>query len=213
MISLEPIKKWFGYDRKERRASFILLIIIIIILLIRYLYPQRNNEIEDISALLVRDTTSYSVSYGMIMPQKAPRYRQEKTVAGKLVNLNSCDSAMLEALPGIGPVLSARIIKYRKLIGGYSNVDQLREVYGLPPETYELIKSRVFADTSLLRHINVNTAEYRDLDMLPYIRRFEIYSIIKYRDLNRRIGSIEELVKNKIIPDSTARKIRPYVVF
>ncbi len=49
-----------------------------------------------------------------------------------ILNLNICDSASLEALPGIGPVLSSRIIKYRNLIGGYVSVDQLKEVYGLP---------------------------------------------------------------------------------
>jgi DNA uptake protein ComE-like DNA-binding protein len=147
MMNIEPIKKWFGYDRKERRASFILLLVIACILLIRYMYPEKNNDVQDISALLVRDTATSPVSYGMMMPQKAAQPKQEKTAVRKLINLNSCDSAMLETLPGSGPVLSARIIKYRNLIGGYSKIEQLREVYGLPPETYELIRTRVFAET------------------------------------------------------------------
>lgn len=212
MINLEPVKKWFGYDRKERRASFILLIIIAVVILVRYIYPNRPDEVEDISALLVRDTIPSSISYGTMMPQKMTLNKQEKTVK-KLINLNSCDSAMLEALPGIGPVLSARIIKYRNLIGGYARVGQLREVYGLPQETYDLIKSRVFADTSLLKHVNVNTAEYRDLDQIIYLRRSDIYAIIKYRDINKKVKGLEELVSNKIIADSIARKVKPYLVF
>lgn len=211
MINIDRIKKWFGYDRKERRASFILLCLIAVFIIIRYAYPVKNIDVQDVTLYMVSDSAP-SISYSTILPAAQAETKQVRSVK-KLLNLNNCDSAALEALPGIGPVLSARIIKYRNLIGGYARVEQLREVYGLPQETYELIKSRVFADTSLLRHINVNSAEYRDLDMLPYIRRFEIYSIIKYRDINKHIGSIDELVLNKIIPDSTARKIKPYVIF
>ena len=57
------------------------------------------------------------------------------------VNINTADSIELERLPGIGFKLAARIIKYRKMLGGYIKVEQLKEVYGIPEETYEKIKS------------------------------------------------------------------------
>ena len=59
-----------------------------------------------------------------------------------LLDINSCDSSSLVMLPGIGPVLSARIIKFRSLLGGFARKDQLKEVYGLPIETYNLISER-----------------------------------------------------------------------
>jgi DNA uptake protein ComE-like DNA-binding protein len=265
------VKKWFGYDRKERRASVILIIVIFLVLAIRWLIPESNMDIIEIEPELLeasdlsgrstdpsfnfdpnkasfdtlikagleereaktlisyrskggrfRKPSDIGKVYG-IDSVKAQRLSQRIVITSNkqnfnssqrsLIDLNSCDSASLESLPGIGPVLSARIIKYRNLIGGYARIDQLREVYGLPQETFELIKPRFFADTSLLRHININTAEYSDLDLLPYLGRIDITSIIKYRDIQKHIGSISELVKNNIIPDSTARKIRPYLVF
>lgn len=209
-----PIKKWFGYDRKERRASFILLTLIIVLILVRYLYPVKNMDVSDISSALVQDSLSPSVSYAMLgqSGQKAGS-RERPAAQRQMINLNNCDSSMLEALPGIGPVLSSRIIRYRNLIGGYASVDQLREVYGLPPETFTMIKTRVFADTSSIRKVNVNSAEYRDFDQVIYLRRSDIYAIIKFRDINKRVNGIEDLVGNKIIADSIARKVKPYLSF
>src|SRR5665648_1161064 len=63
-------------------------------------------------------------------------YTSEKSVklSGRqqkfLIDINSCDSATLVTLSGIGPVLSARIIKYRRLLGGFATTEQLKEVYG-----------------------------------------------------------------------------------
>lgn len=135
--------------------------------------------------------------------------KQQKT----LINLNNCDSAQLVTLPGIGPVLSVRIIKYRNLIGGFASVNQLKEVYGLPPETFEIIKGRVFADSSAIIGININTAGYKELSRLPYLENYEIASILKYRELKGRIEGMNDLTENKLLTVEKADKVRPYLNF
>lgn len=60
------------------------------------------------------------------------------------VELNSADTTELKRLRGVGSVLSARIVKYRKIIGGFKTVEQLEKIYGLPEETYQSIKSHVY---------------------------------------------------------------------
>jgi DNA uptake protein ComE-like DNA-binding protein len=100
------------------------------------------------------------------------------------IDINGCDSAALVALPGIGPVLSARIIKYRNLLGGFAGTEQLREVYGLPEETFELIEGRLYADSSGLRRIKVNSAGYRELSQIHYLEKYDISAILKYREKN-----------------------------
>src|SRR5690606_40943919 len=47
------------------------------------------------------------------------------------LDINRCTAGELVALPGIGPVLAERIIKYRNLLGGFVDKWQLVEVYGL----------------------------------------------------------------------------------
>lgn len=130
-----------------------------------------------------------------------------------LINLNICDTADLISLPGIGPVLSVRIIKYRNLLGGYAAVNQLNEVYGLPPETFDLIKERVYADTTIISRIRINSAGYKEISKLPYFEKYEVQAILKYRELKGRIRGISELVDNKLIPSDKVPKIKPYLKF
>jgi DNA uptake protein ComE-like DNA-binding protein len=131
----------------------------------------------------------------------------------KLIEINGCDSAALVALPGIGPVLSARIIKYRKLLGGFARVEQLKEVYGLPEETFELIKGRLYADSSGLRKIYINSADYRELSQIHYLEKYDISAILKYREFTGRINSIEDLKVNKILTPEKSEKVGPYLDF
>jgi DNA uptake protein ComE-like DNA-binding protein len=131
----------------------------------------------------------------------------------KILDLNSSDSASLEALPGIGPVLSARIIKYRKLLGGFASVSQLREVYGLPEETFTRISGMLVADSADVKKININNADFKQLIKLPYFERYEVTAILKYRELQGRLNGIDDLVGNKLISDETAIKVRPYLEF
>ncbi|WP_347404528.1 ComEA family DNA-binding protein [Streptomyces sp. MST-110588] len=47
------------------------------------------------------------------------------------VSLNSATAQQLDALPGVGPVLAQHIIDFRTQRGGFTSVDQLREVNGI----------------------------------------------------------------------------------
>ena len=56
-----------------------------------------------------------------------------------LVNINTADEEELDTLPGIGPVLAGRIIKYRDENGPFSSVEDILNVYGIGEGTYEEI--------------------------------------------------------------------------
>jgi competence protein ComEA len=47
------------------------------------------------------------------------------------VSLNAATADQLDTLPGVGPVLAQHIIDYRTQHGGFTSVDQLREVTGI----------------------------------------------------------------------------------
>jgi competence protein ComEA len=129
------------------------------------------------------------------------------------VDLNRTDSAELEGLPGLGPVLSSRIIKFRKLLGGYVSAEQLKEVYGLTEATYNTIEGSVFADSSDVKVIEINGPGFTPLIKHPYLDRYTIISIIKYKELKGNILNINELINNKIIEESKAKRISPYLRF
>lgn len=129
------------------------------------------------------------------------------------IDINTGDSAALVMLPGIGPVLSARIIKYRHLLGGYARIEQLKEVYGLPPETYDIIRDRVFADSTVVTRISINSADYKELSHIHYLEKYEITAILKYRKIKGIIRNISELSENKLITKEKARMVGPYLKF
>ncbi|MCU0473874.1 MAG: helix-hairpin-helix domain-containing protein [Bacteroidales bacterium] len=211
----EPLKNWFGYTRRERRASLLLLLIIIAVAGVRYLFPGRESDIKVIPlnfSLTGTDTTQPGNVYS-----HSPVNGKPVTTVNKLkkniLDINTCDSASLVALPGIGPVLSARIIKYRKLLGGFASVNQLREVYGLSTETFDLISGMVKADSPAVKKININSAEYRQLLRMPYLDKTEVAAILKYRELKGRIGGMNEMIDNKLVRIEVAEKVKPYLEF
>jgi len=288
---LKNISGWFGYSRRERRASFILLAIIFLILTFRLILPGKKSSLSitspvvllkeqpvmmtksseikpivffdfdpnkasenDLIALGMNERQSRTLIryrekggrfkkaedlnriYGMdsalivkLLPfikiaeepaglhkvlkiDTSKAHRRIKNVPVK-TDLNSCDSADLEKLPWIGPVLSARIIKYRDLLGGYWSVDQLAEVYGITDSTLILIAGRLNADSADVRKININRATYGDLIKHPYFERYDVQSILKFRALTGRIDSLPQLVESKILTPAKAARVKPYIRF
>jgi len=67
------------------------------------------------------------------------------TVSGPAapVSLNSATAEQLDALPGVGPVLAQRILQYRAEHGGFTSVDQLRDVPGLGDRKFADLRNRV----------------------------------------------------------------------
>ncbi len=283
-LNFEPLRKWFGYSRKERRASFILVLIIVITISLRYFVPETNAELEDVTASFADINSNFKLTDGEISAvtaaivfdpntadyatlmkagldskaaatlinyrKKGGKFRKAEDIrkvyglgeqkANELVplielkpdtdkrkymadstrnyhrpmiDLNNSDSALLVTLPGIGPVLSVRIIKYKKLLGGYASVEQLKEVYGLPLETFDLIRGRVYADTSVIQKTRINSAGFKELSRLRYIDKYEISAILKYRELKGRIRNMQDLTGNKLISADKALKIKPYISF
>jgi DNA uptake protein ComE-like DNA-binding protein len=99
-----------------------------------------------------------------------------------VVALNEADSAQLEALPGIGPVLASRIIKYRKLLGGFYDVAQLRDIYGMTEELWMKCSPWLRADSTRMKKLEINFLSVTELGRHPYIGFSHAKKLIKQRD-------------------------------
>lgn len=53
------------------------------------------------------------------------------------LDLNAASAADLEELPGVGPVLAARIVAWRDAGGPFTEVGQLREISGIGEKTFQ----------------------------------------------------------------------------
>lgn len=168
-------------------------------------YFVRKEDLKKIYGM--NDSIYEAVSTWIVIPDSVRRV-YAPPVARKdeiVIDLNRADSADLVRLPGIGPVLSGRILRFRNRLGGFYTVDQLKEVYGLSGQTYTNIASRLRVDTSRIRKINLNQCTLDELSAHPYINRWQANAIIAYRNYKGTIKSPDELVSEGVFnPDKYA---------
>lgn len=62
---------------------------------------------------------------------------------GAAISLNTADQSLLETIPGVGPVTAMAILSFRDEIGGFTSLEQLLEVDGIGPATFDSIRSYV----------------------------------------------------------------------
>ncbi len=64
------------------------------------------------------------------------------SISGK-ININTANAVMLQTLPGIGPVLSERIVEYRNQNGFFGIIDDIKDVSGIAEKKFEGIKDLI----------------------------------------------------------------------
>ena len=136
---------------------------------------------------------------------------KRETNQNVLVELNSADSLQRLEVYGIGSVFASRIIRYRKLLGGYYSVSQLKEVYGMREENYQTIAKFFTVDPSKINTLNINFATIQELGRHPYIGYKAAKRIYKLKDQVGKFQSADNL-KSVISADSLIR-IVPYLKF
>ena len=215
--------------RGEQRALVGVTFLLLLSLLLRIgvqLLPEREpagmEEFEQealaLMAALARADSLDQLRADSLAKVRSISYQQNyysasqhsRPIHSEPININRADSVQLLPLPGIGPVYAGRIIKYRKLLGGFISVDQLAEVYGMPAETIERIRSRIFIDSSAIRKIRLDSATFGELLRHPYLEYEQVKALVEYRDFKGDISSALELTTNHILPDSTLNKIDGY---
>ncbi|HON17821.1 MAG TPA: helix-hairpin-helix domain-containing protein [Salinivirgaceae bacterium] len=129
------------------------------------------------------------------------------------VELNTASFDELKKVSGIDKESIGKILYYRKRLGGYYSFRQLTEIDNLPDTTIEKLKGVCWIDTLQINRIAINRAEFSQLIRHPYLTKTEVETILRYRNFAKTIKSFDELKKNKVIGQTTAQKLKPYVSF
>lgn len=64
-------------------------------------------------------------------------------VSGAKININTATQAELETLPRIGPAMAQRIIEYRTANGPFRRIEDIQNVRGIGPATFEQLKDLI----------------------------------------------------------------------
>jgi competence protein ComEA len=97
--------------------------------------PGRRNEMRRATAgiltLIVALACAQFVAAQTTTAAKAP---------ATVVNVNTASADQLDALPGIGPALAARIIEYRQKNGAFKKLEDLMNVRGIGEKNFLKLK-------------------------------------------------------------------------
>lgn len=127
------------------------------------------------------------------------------------IDLNNADTTELKKLYGIGSGYAKRIVKYREALGGFVDLDQLGEVYGLKQETIDKILPNVYLGNRMIQKIDINTATVEELKVHPYIEWKVANSIVQIRNNYGKFASIDGILKSVLIDEELFQKIKPYI--
>lgn len=129
------------------------------------------------------------------------------------IDINQANAEDFRKLRGIGEVFSKRIIAFRDLLGGFYEVDQLGEVYGISEELLEDIRDYLKIERGPQQKININKTSLHKLRAHPYLDFYQARDIIEYR---KEYGSIHDQSVLTSLPsfdDRSARRVLPYLSF
>jgi competence protein ComEA len=65
------------------------------------------------------------------------------TSSSELIDINTASQSELESLPGIGPTTAQKIIAYREENGPFARIEDIINVSGIGPGTFERIKELI----------------------------------------------------------------------
>jgi competence protein ComEA len=107
--------------------------------------------------------------------------------------------------------LVINILKYKVALGGYFDLQQLKEVNDLSDSTRQiLILKCTVNEAEVFRKINLNLAEAYELKRHPYIKYKLAQLIIAYRQ-NRPFQTVEDLKKLPLVDEVLFKKLKYYV--
>ncbi len=169
------------------------------------IYGMDSSQLKSASSYII-----YPPGENTAIADSSQRTYRTNTLS-KIIDLNTASVIQLDSLPGIGPVLAERIIKFKDGLGGFFDVHQLKDIYGLPPETLEKIIPYLTITTPASM-ININELDLTNFTH-PYLQKRFPKMIKAYRDHHGPFTNASELRK-VYPPDSTwCEKILPYIIF
>jgi len=195
-------KQWLAVGLSEKQANTI------------EKYKRKGGsfrEPEDLRKIYCISMKDYErLSPYILITNLEEDFEEEAVEIDFRLSINKVNIEEIQCVKGIGPSFAKRIVKYRNLLGGYTNIKQLYEVYGMDSIRYEQISPFFEINTDSIHQLSLNTANYSKLLRHPYISKNLAYEITNYRKIHGRFNSIEELKILRSVNDERYQKIYLY---
>ncbi len=218
-----------AYTHAEMRGLFILLGMMVIYVLLYIGYEWQENE----AAKLEFQPVLWEVNFKAISPKvfalrkfggrefagyksevrrKWVEYKSGGHKKIQSIDINTADSVAWVGLNGIGPGFAKRIMTYREKLGGFYQVDQLKEVYGLDSLWVKENKALLKVGAGVYRFLAINQVEWKDFKH-PYLPYGQSKVVLAYRKQHGVLKDFEALEKIQLLDLVAWRRLRPYLSF
>ncbi len=189
------------------------------------LSPEKYEELK--SFIRIEGKTAYQKSSGQnekVFPntdqiasvssrQNQSFPKEEKYPEGVLVDIAVADTVEFKKIPRIGSAFAGRIVKYRQILGGFYDVEQIQEVYGMTPELYEEIRPWLKVNPDSVRYIDVNRASVEKLKSHPYLNFYQAKAIVELKKKKGKLQNIQELSLLEEFTERDLQRLKYYFLF
>ncbi|WP_296700853.1 helix-hairpin-helix domain-containing protein [Algoriphagus sp.] len=218
------LKSYLGFSNKESRGFLFLIPFLSLLILFPSIYQIfKVKEAKEYQITYLKKLDSLRNSKVELKASPNLVFNPEDTVKIKSdtkkfdnlkrISLNDADSVTLQIVPGIGPSIAGRIIKYKNQLGGFHDSSQLGEVFGLKPEIVDAIWEYFDFEPLIFRKIEINNIEISDLAKHPYFSYSEAKVILAYKNQHGDYKSVDDLKGIIIFKPEWIHKIGPYLTF
>jgi competence ComEA-like helix-hairpin-helix protein len=213
-----------AYTHAEIKGLIVLLGMMVIYSLLYIGYAWRENETAKLDFQPVLWEANYkAISPKVFASRKFGGYKsgvRRKWVDYKsggnrkiqAIDINTADSAAWVALNGIGPGFAKRIMTYREKLGGFYQVDQLKEVYGLDSLWVKENKALLKVGAGVYRFLAINQVEWKDFKH-PYLPYGQSKVVLAYRKQHGVLKDFEALEKIQLLDLVAWKRLKPYLSF
>jgi competence protein ComEA len=138
--------------------------------------------------------------------------REPAEYAYPIVNLNTADSAELEALPQLGPATARNIVRYRALLGGFVRKEQMYELY-----QQDSARTAIFLPYLKLypgegrTPFEINDLARKGKLYHPYIPKASARRIAAYIRQHGNLARAELLLENQLLDSANYARLLPYL--
>lgn len=133
----------------------------------------------------------------------------EKIAFGQTIDINTADTSLLKMIPGVASKRAARIVAYRKSLGGFVSVEQAMEAIEMPDSVLKYMTVSQIPPTK----INDNKLSVQQLMKHPYLNFYQAKAIVEYRRNKGDLHSFDELSRLEGFRKTDLDRLRHYITF
>lgn len=232
-MKIWPFWRFWYFSREQRWALFLVSICMLLLAAAKgpvynYILKKRKERWEEINKkewmrikdelaksrnAAINDKTSHFYTQVKTDTTYGQKHDKKDIKSAVIIDINKANAQDWQALRGIGPVLSERIVKYRDKLGGFYGIDQIAEVYGLDDSVFMAIRPQLKLGKINLKKLNPNKDDVETLSQHPYISKTLAKQMVGYRTKVKEFESAEDLRKLYNMNDSLFDRLIHYLTF